>query len=104
MRSVGSDGEHSRWPPRGAAVDPGGEECGGGDGDAGGKAEGIRGTAFGWYNLATGVSAIPAGLLFGWIWEEIGAPYAFGFSACIAIAATTLLATWVYRGTPWRQS
>ncbi|MHB8114765.1 MAG: MFS transporter [Acidithiobacillus ferrivorans] len=63
-----------------------------------------RGTAFGWYNLATGISAIPAGLLFGWIWEEVGAPYAFGFSACIAIAATTLLATWVYRGTPWRQS
>ncbi|MBU2823866.1 MFS transporter, partial [Acidithiobacillus ferrooxidans] len=44
------------------------------------------------------------GLLFGWIWEEVGAPYAFGFSACIAIAATTLLATWVYRGTPWRPS
>ena len=43
MRSVGSDGEHSGLPPRGAAVDPGGEECGGGDGDAGGKAEGIRG-------------------------------------------------------------
>ena len=28
-----------------------------------------RGTAFGWYHLAVGLSAIPAGLLFGTVWH-----------------------------------
>jgi MFS family permease len=50
-----------------------------------------RGTAYGWYNMMLGVSAIPAGLLFGGIWQWFGAPYAFLFSGLIAaVAALTL--------------
>lgn len=31
-----------------------------------------RGTAFGWYHLAVGLSAIPAGVLFGTLWHYWG--------------------------------
>jgi MFS family permease len=47
----------------------------------------VRGTAFGWYNLAIGVGALPASLIFGLIWDGAGAPVAFGFGAAMALAA-----------------
>ena len=31
-----------------------------------------RGTAFGWYNLAIGLGALPASLLFGYVWDHAG--------------------------------
>ncbi len=46
-----------------------------------------RGTAFGWYNLALGLGALPASLLFGAIWDRAGAPAAFGFGAAMALVA-----------------
>lgn len=46
-----------------------------------------RGTAFGWYNLALGVAALPASLIFGMIWDRAGAPVAFGFGAVMALIA-----------------
>lgn len=46
-----------------------------------------RGTAFGWYNLAIGVGALPASLIFGLIWDGAGAPVAFGFGAAMALVA-----------------
>lgn len=46
-----------------------------------------RGAAFGWYNLALGIAALPASLLFGMIWDRAGAPMAFGFGAAMALAA-----------------
>lgn len=46
-----------------------------------------RGTAFGWYNLAIGVGALPASLIFGLIWDGAGAPVAFGFGAALALVA-----------------
>ena len=46
-----------------------------------------RGAAFGWYNLALGIGALPASLLFGVIWDRAGAPAAFGFGAAMALAA-----------------
>ena len=46
-----------------------------------------RGTAFGWYNLALGLGALPASLLFGAIWDRAGAPAAFGFGAALALLA-----------------
>jgi MFS family permease len=46
-----------------------------------------RGTAFGWYNLALGIGALPASLIFGAIWDHAGAPVAFGFGAAMALAA-----------------
>ena len=46
-----------------------------------------RGAAFGWYNLALGIAALPASLLFGLIWDRAGAPVAFSFGAAMALLA-----------------
>ena len=46
-----------------------------------------RGTAFGWYNLAVGVGALPASILFGYVWDSAGAPSAFVMGASLAAAA-----------------
>lgn len=50
-----------------------------------------RGTAFGWFHLAVGVSALPASVLFGVLWSGFGARAAFGVSAALALAASGLL-------------
>lgn len=51
------------------------------------------GTAFGWFHLVSGLMLLPASLLFGALWDWIGAEAAFGFSALCALAATALLAS-----------
>lgn len=51
-----------------------------------------RGAAFGWYNLAIGLGALPASLIFGWIWDQWGSPSAFAFGATLALAAALLMA------------
>jgi MFS family permease len=51
-----------------------------------------RGTAFGWYNFAVGLGALPASLLFGAIWDRAGAPAAFTTGAALALAAAALMA------------
>ena len=51
-----------------------------------------RGSAFGWYNLAIGLGALPASLIFGWIWDRHGAPSAFVFGASLALVAAVLMA------------
>lgn len=51
-----------------------------------------RGAAFGWYNLALGLGALPASLLFGAIWDRWGAPAAFGCGAAAALLAAAGLA------------
>ena len=56
-----------------------------------------RGTAFGWYNLVAGLAAIPAGLLFGTLWQYAGAAVAFTTAAALAAAAALLL--WAQRST-----
>ncbi len=50
-----------------------------------------RGTAFGWFHLAVGISALPASVVFGIVWGRYGAPAAFGVSAGLAVAASVLL-------------
>ena len=45
-----------------------------------------RGTAYGWYNLAIGLGALPASLLFGYVWDHAGANTAFMMGACFALA------------------
>ena len=50
-----------------------------------------RGAAFGWYNLAIGLGALPASLIFGWIWDRSGSPSAFVFGATLALAAAILM-------------
>jgi len=51
-----------------------------------------RGSAFGWYNFAIGLGALPASLIFGAIWDRAGAPNAFAFGAAVALAAAVLMA------------
>lgn len=46
-----------------------------------------KGTALGWYNLAIGIGALPASLIFGAIWDRSGAPVAFMFGAAMALVA-----------------
>ncbi len=50
-----------------------------------------RGAAFGWYNLALGLGALPASIIFGAIWDRAGAPTAFAFGAAMAGAATAAI-------------
>jgi len=51
-----------------------------------------RGAAFGWYNFAIGVGALPASLIFGLIWQRFTPLTAFGFGSFLAmIAAISLL-------------
>lgn len=50
-----------------------------------------KGTAFGWYHTITGLAAIPAGLLFGWVWERIGPAGAFSMTALIALVCASWL-------------
>lgn len=50
-----------------------------------------RGTAFGWYHLAVGLSAIPAGVLFGSLWHYWSAGVAFLFAGCLALVCAALL-------------
>jgi MFS family permease len=49
------------------------------------------GTAFGWYNLAIGVGALPASMIFGAIWTWTGPAVAFSFGAGLAGVAALLL-------------
>jgi len=58
----------------------------------------MLGTAYGWFNLTTGVMLLPASLLFGLIYQQAGAPSAFAFSAACALIAAVLLPLWALRG------
>jgi MFS family permease len=51
-----------------------------------------RGSAFGWYNLAIGLGALPASLIFGAIWDRVGASAAFAFGGSLALVAALLMA------------
>jgi len=46
-----------------------------------------RGTAFGWYNLAIGLGALSASILFGYVWDHSGASAAFVMGASFAAVA-----------------
>jgi MFS family permease len=59
---------------------------------------GLMGTAFGWFNLASGVMLLPASIVFGYLYERAGPTTAFLFSGCCSTLAAILLATWVFRG------
>jgi MFS family permease len=50
-----------------------------------------RGSAFGWYNFATGLGALPASLIFGFIWQRFTPLAAFGCGAALALVASVLL-------------
>ena len=46
-----------------------------------------RGRAFGAFNFVTGLGALPASLLMGWLWSAYGPVAAFGTGAAFALAA-----------------
>lgn len=54
-----------------------------------------RGTAYGLYNLAFGITVFPASLLMGMIWDWQGAPTAFLVSAFMGATAAVLLLIFV---------
>jgi MFS family permease len=56
---------------------------------------GMLGTAYGWYNLTTGIMLLPSSVLFGWLWETFNPGTAFGFAAGCAVTAAGLLKFWV---------
>lgn len=57
-----------------------------------------RGTAYGLYNLAFGVTVLPASFLFGELWKWQGASIAFLASATLSLTATVLLVFMVKTG------
>ena len=46
-----------------------------------------RGTAYGWYHTAVGISLLPASVIAGWLWHLIGPAATFYFGAGMAGAA-----------------
>lgn len=51
-----------------------------------------RGSAYGWYNLAIGLGALPASLIFGMIWDRVSPAAAFSFGAALALIAAGAMA------------
>lgn len=51
-----------------------------------------RGTAFGWFNLAVGLGALPASLIFGLIWDRVSPAAAFTLGASLAVIAAAGIA------------
>ena len=51
----------------------------------------LRGTAYGIYHFAVGLSALPASLFMGFLWETFSPETAFRFGAIMALAAAGLL-------------
>ena len=54
-----------------------------------------KGSAFGWFYLASGLPLLPASWLFGEIWERISPLAAFAASAMCATCAALLMLFWV---------
>ena len=52
----------------------------------------LRGTAFGFFNLLSGVALLFASVLAGWLWEQYGSSFTFYGSAVLsALAMLSLL-------------
>ena len=51
----------------------------------------LRGTAFGFFNLACGVAMLAASVLAGLLWDKLGAPATFYAGAVFASCALALL-------------
>jgi len=54
----------------------------------------VRGRAYGYYNFVIGISAIPAGLLTGYLWQTWSPLVALVTGACIAAASSVSLIVW----------
>ncbi len=54
-----------------------------------------RGAAFGWFNAAIGIAALPASIVFGLVWDAHGSAAAFQMGAGIAVLSCLLFAMFV---------
>jgi len=54
----------------------------------------IRGRAFGIYNFVVGITAVPAGLLTGWLWQRWSPLLALATGASLAMASSIALLVW----------
>ena len=49
------------------------------------------GTAYGLFNLTVGLAALPASLIFGFVWQYVGSQYAFIMGAVLALISSVML-------------
>jgi MFS family permease len=63
----------------------------------------LRGTAFGVFNLASGVAMLLSGIVAGLLWERYGAPATFFAGAAFALASIAMCA-WMPRIAPLADS
>lgn len=61
-----------------------------------------RGAAFGWFNAAVGIAALPASIVFGLVWDAFGSQAAFAMGAGIALLSCLLFALVVPSAQPAR--
>ena len=54
----------------------------------------LRGTAFGFFNLVSGLAMLLASTLAGVLWDQFGAPVTFGAGAALSVGALALLGLW----------
>jgi len=52
----------------------------------------VRATAYGWHAAVQGFGALAAGIFFGLLWQQFGAPVAFMTGAALSLVASLLLA------------
>jgi len=57
----------------------------------------LRGTAFGFFNLVSGLAMLLASTLAGVLWDQLGAPVTFAAGAAFSVVALAML--WRWRGT-----
>jgi MFS family permease len=57
--------------------------------------QGLQGSAFGLFNMTTGIMLLPASIIFGWIYQTCSPFMAFVFSSACAAIAAALLYAWV---------
>jgi len=58
----------------------------------------LRAEAFGWYNGAVGIAALPSSVLFGALWTYFSPTVAFGAGAIFALIGAVILMTVPHRG------
>ena len=56
-----------------------------------------HGLAFGLYNTAIAITALPASVIAGWLWDKYSPAAAFNFGWITAVAAILLFAVYSYR-------
>jgi MFS family permease len=54
----------------------------------------LRGTAFGFFNLVSGLALLVASTLAGVLWDQLGAPATFAAGFVFSLAALVLLGIW----------